>query len=211
LLLLCVHAIVRRLAVEGGISPKRRCQCLSPVAPRSPPAHVRPARGPGPLRSTRRRRVGDCSTQGPSRHGGQIGPFGPAGARILPSPVNAGPGRGARRPSEGPGPPGPARVPCTGRALEGAMHTRAVRRRPWPGPAGCQCLTSNRAVPRPVGQLRCCDDVTVPGSPLSITLGVWTGFRKESPFQTRKLHFEHKTTAGSPQYLRTILLESHLF
>ena len=27
---------------------------------------------------------------------------------------------------------------------------------------------------------------------------------------TRKLHFEHKTTAGLPQYLRTIVLEQHL-
>ncbi len=50
------------------------------------------------LHRTRCRGVGDCSTPGGAgRHGGQRGRRRPAGARILPAPVNAGPGRGARR------------------------------------------------------------------------------------------------------------------
>jgi hypothetical protein len=47
---------------------------------------------------TRCRGVGDCSTHGGAgRHGGQAACFRQAGARILPSPVNAGPRCGARR------------------------------------------------------------------------------------------------------------------
>ena len=46
------------------------------------------------------------------------------------------------------------------------------------------------------------DAFPVSGSPHdSSTLGVWTGLRKESFFQTRNCNFEHKPTEGLPQYI----------
>jgi hypothetical protein len=37
------------------------------------------------------------------------------------------------------------------------------------------------------------------------------GYFKQNITVTRKLHFEHKTTEGLPQYLRPIVLERHPF
>jgi hypothetical protein len=106
------------------------------------------------LRGVRCWGVGDCGTQGANRHGGHWQALAgcyraarAAGARILPSPVSAGPGRGARSttpPAKWQSPPGPAWVPpevgspgppagsgfhvlpC--RALEGALPAGAIQR-----------------------------------------------------------------------------------
>ncbi len=118
-------------------------------------AHVRPARGAGPppQQSAAWRSAvlaagaaGDCGTQGANRHGGhrQAGCYRAAGARILPSPVNAGPGRGARRRQQSGRAPRPAlsaaesgepraagrvrALPVPGRALEGALPAGATQR-----------------------------------------------------------------------------------
>jgi hypothetical protein len=125
---------------RGG--PRVRCCCARPTCTRPGPALQQSAAGRSAVLAAAA--VGDCSTQGANRHGGhwQTGRYRAAGARILPSPVNAGPGPWCSTPpAKWQGPPaglgaagsgepraaGRVRpLPCM--ALEGALPAGAIQR-----------------------------------------------------------------------------------
>ncbi len=109
-----LHSRLSRCAARRGGGPRVRCCCARPTCTRPGPALQKSAAGRSAVLAAGA--VGDCGMQGVNRHGGhwQTGCERPAGARILPSPVNAGPGRGARRRQQRGRAPRPAWVPPSG-------------------------------------------------------------------------------------------------